>query len=195
MPLCSNQTVAGLKLVSSVGFVIPNFGSNQTVAGLKHHKNAPNRARMTKFKSDRCGIETKQSYPLILEVIRSNQTVAGLKRVIVRPNVGTIASSNQTVAGLKRFQPLATVGGKSSSNQTVAGLKHIWCEGMGSAQSGFKSDRCGIETHKSGYIWLWFRLFKSDRCGIETRSFFHARSHQCRGSNQTVAGLKPGSRT
>ena len=56
------------------------------------------------------------------------------------------------------------------SNQTVAGLKRIYGSGSGVSGSGFKSDRCGIETLMQSNTHTCIRTrFKSDRCGIETR--------------------------
>ena len=98
---CSNQTVAGLKLIIYRVYHSEKLSSNQTVAGLKHNKttSAP---RYWRFKSDRCGIETLSgARGLSMCSYCSNQTVAGLKPAITDPSAAGRIRSNQTVAGLK----------------------------------------------------------------------------------------------
>ena len=121
---CSNQTVAGLKLIP---WYVPFFkppSSNQTVAGLKlAHLDHRIRVKLC-----------------------SNQTVAGLKLFCCDLVYIRSGSSNQTVAGLKQRSALVDQGTLICSNQTVAGLKPSKpCALMG-AKNLFKSDRCGIET-------------------------------------------------
>ena len=164
---CSNQTVAGLKYITTSCFSIYQRGSNQTVAGLKWGCRGAHQTDST----------------------GSNQTVAGLKyrfRMIrqdarccvqIRPlrdwNSGCGADfrwhfwgSNQTVAGLKWW--LSNWNNRCCTVQ-IRPLRDWNADAIPVSNTAimFKSDRCGIE------IWLkvstssWLTSFKSDRCGIE----------------------------
>ena len=75
------------------------------------------------FKSDRGGIEIRNSVFLGLAHLCSNQTVAGLKCVSELAVMIEISCSNQTVAGLKFINELNVLCALLGSNQTVAGLK------------------------------------------------------------------------
>ena len=85
LTFCSNQTVAGLKHIrlmtattftaqvqirplrdwnqaSSEDSLLPHYRSNQTVAGLKPNPLLWAHSRPLRFKSDRCGIETRPAH-------------------------------------------------------------------------------------------------------------------------------------
>ena len=95
----SNQTVAGLKHGQGNAKYPIRRRSNQTVAGLKRRRNGDLMCPRSEFKSDRCGIETWRRAQDMRQRQSSNQTVAGLKLRYDSRDLVHVHGSNQTVAG------------------------------------------------------------------------------------------------
>ena len=142
----SNQTVAGLKPEIDCRWRLSRACSNQTVAGLKHglawrrgYRNEVqirplrdwNRyavsvlCAISRFKSDRCGIETHSPETSSECIIKFKSDRCGIE------------TDNALCGRLYAAE---------RSNQTVAGLKlGLWYV-KNCHRFKFKSDRCGIET-------------------------------------------------
>ena len=164
----SNQTVAGLKLVTTLLLLHLRLRSNQTVAGLKPHWTMPAVTRYKTFKSDRCGIETMYDIVCIrlCSMFKSDRCGIETRTMIcllwkwplvqIRPlrdwNTGKldiwVTQPEVQIRPLRDWNPFA------------------WCSSGHNVT--FKSDRCGIETRICVVSNNIERLFKSDRCGIET---------------------------
>ena len=146
-----------------------------------------------RFKSDRCGIETKWAHSIKDQDMRSNQTVAGLKLSVRGHRYGW--------PRLVQIRPLR------DWNSIIIYDK--------ASYFAFKSDRCGIETIYPfccviSFIAVQIRPLRDwNYLSLLLCDFFHCCSNQTVaglkhaivmpvlsamiGSNQTVAGLKPNS--